>query len=485
MNLDDTFATTARRQASHCALVCDQSGRAMTYQQLDDAIQDASETLRAAGVGAGDCVGLHYRSGVEYIVYNYAIWRCGGCVVPIPVELAEDEKRDVVKQIAMSFVIAPRRAARFAEPFLRAEARALSADAVVLPVRSPREHPDGFRRLNSAFVRFTSGTTGASKGVVLSHESIRERIAAANEVLCVGPDDRVLWVLSMSYHFTVSIVGYLSLGATIVLPANGFAPAMIEAIQRHRATFLYASPMHFALLADSAQAAVTTSLRMAISTTASLERHVAAKFHRTFGLPVAQALGIIEVGLPCINLEGAGEDPDAVGRVLPAYRVRMEDAGLGPDLQQVLFAGPGMLDAYYDPWQTRDQILHDGWFRTGDVGRLNADGRLVLIGRCKDVINVMGMKVFPREIEAVLLSHPQVEAASVQARPDRRLGEAPCALVVRTSDANGDADADGLADELRRLCQARLASYKTPETIQFVTTLPRTPSGKILHRNPS
>ena len=121
-----------------------------------------------------------------------------------------------------------------------------------MPIRSPCSRPAEFDRLHAAFIRFTSGTTGTSKGVVLSHETIRDRIEAANEALAIGPEDRVLWLLSMAYHFTVSIVSYLTFGATIVLPANHFAAAVVAACRRHQATLIYASPTHWALLADYA-----------------------------------------------------------------------------------------------------------------------------------------------------------------------------------------------------------------------------------------
>ncbi len=477
-NMDDSFRQTARRQPEHPALLGRGADDAITYRALDEAIQTASEKLAAAGMQPGHCVGLHLPSSAHYIVWNYAIWRSGGCVVPIPVELAAGEKSHLCRQMALDGIISPRSTAAFAEPLRLAAAVDLDQGTAFIPIHSPREHPAGFHALNAAFIRFTSGTTGSSKGVVLSHRTIDERIHAANEVLRIGPADRVVWVLSMSYHFTVSIVGYLTFGATIVLPANHFAVAITESIQRHQATLLYASPMHFALLADSAAAVPLSSLRLAISTTSSLDTRIAEAFGQRCGLPISQALGIIEVGLPCINVDCAAASDGSVGRVLPAYELRLEDIGLGQEMREVLFRGPGFLDAYYDPWRTRDQILVDGWFRTGDVGRLDSAERLVLCGRSKEVINVMGMKFFPQEVEQVLSSHPRVQMASVFARPDERWGETAHARVVVT---NGASHAE-LADELRHYCRQRLASYKVPERIELVASLPRTASGKVLHR---
>jgi long-chain acyl-CoA synthetase len=458
MNLYDLFHETARRQPEHPAILGPSQDTALTYSGLDEAIRAAASRLRKAGVQPGDCVGLHHPSGSPYIVLTYAAWQCGACVVPVATELAAEEKREICREISLDYILSSPGTAAFAEPF--------------------RLRPAGYDRVQAAFIRFTSGTTGTSKGVVLSHATIHDRIQAANDALAIGPADRVLWLLSMAYHFTVSIVSYLSFGATIVLPSNHFAAAVAAAMARHRTTLLYASPAHCALLADYAEGPPLPGLRLAISTTTSLDRDVARRFLHRYGQPVAQALGIIEVGLPCINLDFAAEKNNSVGRVLPAYELQLKDIGLGRGLGEVLFRGKGFLDAYYQPWRSQDQIMPDGWFHTGDIGQLDADGCLFLRGRSKDVISVMGMKFFPQEVETVLASHPAVAEVVVFARRHPRLGETPCARVVPSPSA----DQDGLEADLRQWCAQRLASYKVPERVELVDSLPRTASGKLLHR---
>jgi long-chain acyl-CoA synthetase len=394
LNLYDRFHQTARRQPDCPAILGPQVDAVVSYRALDEAMQTVSDRLRAVGVGPGDCVGLHYASSMEYIICTYAIWRCGGCVVPLPTELTGHETAEVCRCIALDYAITSQHTAGNLAPFHAAQPSELFPNALVAPLRAQRQHPSGFEAIHSAFIRFTSGTTGVSKGVVLSHESIAERIRAANDVLSLGPHDRVLWVLSMSYHFTVSIVAYLSLGAAIVFPQNHFAAAVVQALARRRSTLLYASPVHFALLADYPQGGPLPQLRLAISSTSALDNSVAARFCDRYGLAISQALGIIEIGLPCINVQPTPERATSVGKVSPAYRLRMEDLGLGPDLREILLSGPGFLDAYYHPFGTRAEIMPDGWFRTGDVGFLDEEGYLFLKGRSKEVINVMGMKFF-------------------------------------------------------------------------------------------
>jgi long-chain acyl-CoA synthetase len=488
MNLYDTFRATSRRQPDAPALVGPHLGNGLCYRQLAEAIDATADRLHVAGLRPGDCVGLHCPSGVDYIILTYAVWRSGGCVVPFPVELADREKQEICRTIALTRVITGPDRTAFLDPFRRGAAthslstlhsrRGVEGVAYsVVPVAASREHPAGFNPLASAFIRFTSGTTGSAKGVVLSHETIRDRIAAANDVLHIGPDDRVLWLLSMSYHFAVSIVAYLSYGAAVVLPADHFARAVQDAAGRYGATLIYASPSHYGWLTEADGGELPPTLRLAVSTTTALERGAAEKFRQRYGVPLTQALGIIEIGLPFINVEFAADRPEAVGRVVPAYRLRLEESTSGTPFKEVLLNGKGFLDAYYEPWRPRAEIMPDGWFRTGDVGEMDADGCLFLRGRTKDVISVLGAKFFPQEVEAVLLSHPAVAAACVLARPDARLGEVPYARVVARDPAAPPTEAD-----LLRYCRRRLAAFKVPQRIELTHDLPRTASGKVLHR---
>jgi long-chain acyl-CoA synthetase len=474
MNLYHLLADTAQRQPRHPAVLSPESRDCRTYAQLHDAILTLGDVLRRAGLRPGDCVGLHYPSGADYIALTYAVWKTGGCAVPVPVELTPPEKQQLSRDIALDFVISQPQSASFAAS--RGTAIELSPRAVLVPTARRRDHPPGFHDTGAAFIRFTSGTTGDSRGVVLSHESVHERIRAAQDVLGIAPEDRVLWLLSMSYHFTVSIVAYLSYGATVVLTAGGFAREMLHAARSHAATVIYGSPVHYGRMAEAGEPASLASLRLAISTATGLARETAERFHRRFGLPVTQALGIIEIGLPAINLDFAADRPEAVGRVLPAYRLRMVDVGLGEGLKEIQFSGPGFLDAYYEPWRPRSAILADGWFRTGDVGELDDDGCLFIRGRTGEVINVAGMKFFPQEVESVLASHPGVKEACVLSDVDPRFGELPRALVVAPPAQRPS------VRELIEHCKRSLSPFKIPTRIDFVDSLDRTASGKVLHR---
>ncbi len=326
--------------------------------------------------------------------------------------------------------------------------------------------------LNLAFIRFTSGTTNARKGVALTHETIRARVTTANKALRIGPDDVVVWSLPMAHHFLITIILYLSEGATIVLARHVLVKPYLEAVNRWHGTVLYAAPFHFALLARDDSGARLDSVRLAVSTTCALPQAVAEEFQRRFGCPLLPALGIIELGLVSLNTDDPLGRWNSVGRPLADHKVRI----LAPDENgcgEVAVHGPGFFDAYVAPWIARERIAPDGWFTTGDIGRLDADGFLYLISRQNAVINLAGRKVFPEEIEAVLNRHPHVRESRVFGRAHPHLGEVIEAELVL-------AEPGAPLDSVRQFCRAHLAAYKIPTRLHVVADLPRTPvTGKI------
>lgn len=319
-----------------------------------------------------------------------------------------------------------------------------------------------------------------AKGVVLSHETIFDRVHAANSGMQLSSEDRVVWLLSMAYHFAVSIVAYLTFGATIILHkrAIDLGRGHVEDAADQRGTVIYGGPSHYELMARDRSGRQLKDLRLAISTATALSANTAQAFHERFGIPLTQAYGIIEIGLPCINLRHAGEKLDTVGQPLPDFEVRLVDRGGVGGMSSICFRGKGILDAYYDPWQPRSEIMQDGWFHTGDLGELDTDGSLYIRGRASDMINVGGMKFFPCEVEDVLTSHPAISEAVVFAVPQGNAREFACAKVVPCADARVVPS----PVELRQFCAKRLAHFKVPQVVEFVASLDRTASGKIVRR---
>jgi long-chain acyl-CoA synthetase len=447
----------------------------ITYDQLIVSAELVAETLRTNGVGRLHRVGLLCDDSIDYIITSLAILSLSAAIVPVSPEQTSEEIETVIERIDVDFLVAePRlRQGGYSDPLL---SKGFIEKEFMIVKRTVTERPKAeYYRINPAFIRFSSGTTGMSKGVVLSHEAILDRTDAADRGLRITPGDTVLWVLSMSFHFVVTILLFLRRGATIVLCGRRFPETLIEGIAKHKGTFIYASPFHYNLLSrtDALTKDALKSVRLAVSTAMKLPEDIAGDFFTKFGFELTEAYGIIEVGLPFVRLSGGRDKRGSVGKPLPDYQIQLDrkDAG-GVGLIRI--KGKGMLDAYYSPWQGRDDILVDGWFTTGDLGRIDGDGFLFIVGREKDVINFIGMKVFAQEVEAVLNQHPQVKESLVYGASHAVYGQLPMAKIV-LREGTGRLE----VNDLRRYCYEHLAQYKVPKDYEFVDQLTKTASGKI------
>ena len=474
MNIVDQIAMRAALERP--ALMAD--GLVVTFGELVVRVKKVAAWLKQRAEFGGEGVprvGLACASGVDYIILALAILQAGGCLVPVAEELTEAERAELIDRTGLSALLLGSRETWRREESICGEE---STGARWLPLKKRKiAHEAEFCALDPAFIRFSSGTTGRSKGVVLSHRKLEERIVAANAALGIGPDDRVLWMLPMAHHFAVSIVLYLYHGACTVIGNSHLAADVLEIACATRATVIYGAPFHHSLLAADPGVYAWPDLRLAVSTAAPLTAAVAERFFKRFGKPLVQGLGIIEIGLPLLNTDGAGDAPTAVGRPLPAFRVELRnDQGMpvGPGgTGELWIRGPGMFDAYISPWQPVDEVCADGWFPTGDLATIDAAGRVSICGRKKSVLNVNGMKVFPEEVETVLEGHPAVSRCRVFGIDHAVLGTLPAAEVVFR------AGEDATGKELAAWCGKSLSPYKVPVRFKRVETLEFTASGKI------
>lgn len=476
MNLYTLLQQSAHNYPEKTAIV--DGEKRISYRELLNEVQRLAKELQAIGVKEKDKIGILFPNSSFYIALTYAIWACGACVVPISVDLAENEVQAIIKSIDLDEVISCKSLSLQGENASRSVSFSCDNSFFYSFIRTTgHEHDD----LNMAFLRFTSGTTSNCKGVVLCHETVHERITAANKALKIGPADTIIWLLSMAHHFTVSIVLYLSRGATIIICKNHLAKAILEITNREKGTIIYATPFHCKLLAEDTSTLYLPSVRLAISTAMVLTPEIAKKFYSRFSLPLTQAYGLIEIGLPCINLDDSVTKIDSVGKVLPDYKIKLIDPN-NPEVEnikegEILIKGPGTLDAYYLPWTPRQLIMNDGWFATGDLGHFDEDGSLFITGRTKDLINIAGMKFFPHEVERVLDNHNLVRESYVYPVWHNGVGEVLHAMVVLHEEIQNDQGE--IVNNLLDYSRKYLAAYKVPRKIELVRQLPKTFSGKL------
>jgi len=472
------IVTSIKNETSGClekAAVID-GNRKFSYSKLFDAVNSAAAELRSLGIRPAHRVAFLCGDSIDYIVVSLAVLSLQAVIVPISASLSLDEIEPVLERIDINFLIFDK-AVYFRDKSDRIFSNSFFEKDFFLYHREAKEElPKDYYELNPAFIRFSSGTTGASKGVLLSHEAIVDRTDAADKALKITSGDVVIWVLSMSFHFVVTILLFLRRGATIVLCGGLFPESLIEGLASQKGTFIYASPFHYHILTKSNMFApeLFKNIRLAISTAIKLPDYVARNFYEKFGLELIEAYGIIEVGLPFIN---SSQDPakrGSVGKILPDYEVKI----VNPDkngVGEVYIKGKGMFDAYFSPWLRKCDLISDGWFKTGDLGRLDSEGFLYIAGREKNVINFTGMKIFPYEVESVLNQHPDIKESLVYGTLHPQYGELPCAKIVLRDDIKTDFD----INEIRKFCYNNLSLYKVPKEFNIVSRLDKTASGKL------
>ncbi len=466
---------TAAQQWPQNTAVNDEYGK-ISFHELFIEAEELRKQLVGLGIREGMGIGVMAANGRNFIIGIFAAVGTGAAVMPMSPQLKRAEIDDILQDAKLHAVIDDRTASQ-----------PLDTVETVIPMKTGAFR-FGFTGVDAAvafaafvkepaFIRFTSGTTGKSKGVIVSHQSVLDRIDAANKGLELGPGDTVIWILPMAYHFMVSVILYVRFGAAIAVAKDFMAKNIIEITNKHQGTLLYASPVQIRLLAHDAGAAQMPSLKKVISTSAAIGLDVCKVFKERFKLDVSQAYGIIEIGLPVLNYTKSAQHPEAVGCALPGYTVDILDENNNPlpngSIGNLGIKGPGMFDAYLLPPTLSKDVLQNGYFLTADYASKTADGLINVEGRSKSVIHISGLKVFPEEVEAVLELIPEIKQARISSSPHPLLGQIIEAEVVLNPGVKID------VEDVLTYCKKRLSAFKAPQRLKVVEFLPMTGSGKL------
>lgn len=462
----------ANQQWPDRSAVYDEYGQ-LTFSELFQEAEYLKNELLQRGVGKGMAVGVMARNGRNFITAIFAVVGTGATVMPMSHQLKTAEVEQILKEAGLHFVLDD----------LNGVQPIASTDIISMNIHSFRFAKTTNENLfaphveNPAFMRFTSGTTGRAKGVIISHQSAIERIEAANKLLQLGPDDCVIWVLPIAYHFVVSILLYVRFGTAIAIAKDFLPQNIVDITNQYKGTLLYASPMQIRLLSRITESVEMKSLKAVISTSAAISMDVCQQFQEKYKIPVSQAYGIIEIGLPIINYRKSAEHPEAVGYALPDYTVEVLDENfeiLPPgEIGNLAIKGPGMFDAYLQPALKREQVVQNGFFLTADYATKAEDGLIKVEGRQLSMINVSGNKVFPEEVEGILEAIPEIKQARISGVPHPLMGQIVQADIVLNEGATVD------IEDVLTYCRKRLSTYKIPQKVIIVDALPMTGSGKI------
>ena len=453
--------------------VCD-GRQLLTNAALLGRVRAASRHLRDFGIGPGDVVALKLRNRVEFVVVLFACWRLGAAVTPVNPTLTESEAVRQLEDSGARLLVVQHDAA---------VAGAITTLAVGdLYTQSSRSDPTPHLDPSElALLIYTSGTTGVPKGVMLDHANIEAMAEMGRQALQITPADRCLLILPL-FHvngIVVSVLMPLLAGASVVI-ADRFDPrTFFGIVESARPTYFSAVPTIYTMLAALPEdmAPDTSSVRFAICGAAPASAQLLARFEARYGFPLIEGYGLSEgTCASTINPIAGPRRAGTVGIAFPGQQIRIIDAGgrevaAGVD-GEVTIAGPNIMRGYLGRPDDTARVIMDGWLHTGDIGHLDIDGYLTIVGRAKDMIIRGGENIYPREIEDVLTGDPAVLEAAVIGVPDDKWGEVVAAYVQPRDGHTINLDA------LRALCARELAGYKRPSTITVVDAIPKNAVGK-------
>jgi acyl-CoA synthetase (AMP-forming)/AMP-acid ligase II len=479
----------AERLGERPALIDADGARTITYGALPGLIGRMAAGIARLGLGKGDVLALMAPNVPEFVVAFHAAATLGAIITPVNPTLTPDEARRQLADSGARLVVTLAElvpAASAAAAGTRVE-RVIALDDPIVQ----GDHEIGQVAVDPArdlvALPYSSGTTGFAKGVMLTHRNLVANVVQVEWVFGVGESDTIAAVLPFFhiYGLTVNMNLALARGVTVVTMRRFELDAFLGAVERHRVTRAFLVPP--ILLALAKHPAVdrhdTSSLRVIVSGAAPLDGDLARACGARIGCDVYQGYGLTEAS-PVTHLPPDGPDaashPGTVGPALPGTECRAVDPVTRAPLPdgsdgEIAVRGPQVMAGYLeDEEATAAAIDAEGWLYTGDLGHIDADGRLHLVDRLKELIKVRGFQVAPAELEALLVSHPAVADAAVIPVTDRRGNEAPKALVVLRAPAE--------TAELQRFVAERVAPHKRLRRVEVVDAVPRTPSGKILRR---
>jgi long-chain acyl-CoA synthetase len=489
-NLATILIETAKRNGDKTAFKLDDVE--LNYSMLDEGSARIAGLLKSKGLEPGDRVGLMMPNVPYFPVIYFGILRAGAVVVPMNVLLKKREVGFYLEDPGAKFLFAW---GDFAEP---AEAGAEQAGAEVILVK-----PGEFEKLladqepdrdmadtdaqDTAVILYTSGTTGKPKGAELTHSNLSKNSKGVSEKLGeMSGEDVLLGALPLFHSFgqTCTMNSAVSVGATVTMLPRFDPDKALEIIERDKVTLFQGVPtMYNAMLhSKSCDSADCSSLRICMSGGAAMPAELMRAFEEKFDCMILEGYGLSETSpVASFNHPDKERKPGSIGTPIEGVEMQVWDDD-GKEVPQgevgeIVIRGHNIMKGYWNREDAnKEAITEDGWFRTGDMAKMDEDGYFFIVDRKKDLIIRGGYNVYPREIEEVLYEHPAIQEAAVIGVPHDELGEEVGAAVVLKEGESLE------ADELKSYVKEQVAAYKYPRKVWFVDELPKGPTGKILKR---
>jgi long-chain acyl-CoA synthetase len=488
-NLAQNLLDTAGQEGDRTALRMDEES--LTYSEFRDAAFRVAAGLRSRGVAPGDRVGMVLPNVLSFPIVFYGALLAGAVVVPMNPLLKAREVEYYLADSGARLVVAAETSAR---PVAEAAA-SVGIDAVTVGVTLPEElmavgadltAPVGRAGDDTAVILYTSGTTGQPKGAELTHAGLGSNARTTEDTLLEAtPDDVIMGCLPLFHVFglTCSLNAGVLAGACLTLIPRFDGSKALSVIERDSVTVFEGVPTMFSAMlhAPDRDSVDVSTLRLCVSGGSAMPVEVMRSFEETFGCIVLEGYGLSETSpVASFNHPHAERKPGSIGTPIRGVEQRLvdDDGKDVPDgeVGEIAIRGENVMKGYWQRPEDTAKAIPDGWFRTGDLARVDEDGYFFIVDRKKEMIIRGGYNVYPREIEEALYEHPAVaEVACIGIKhPD--LGEEVAAAVALKPGATAE------VDELREFAKARVAAYKYPRHVWLVDALPKGPTGKILRR---
>lgn len=475
------------------AIICGNSK--ISYREFHEKSRTLANFLISIGLKKGDRVGIVLQKTPEVIISFLGVACAGGIVFPVDYNQTQENIEYLLKQTNPTMMIVD---GQFQHLIPHFEGHCSENKIIVTGQEMTNKHlswedvfakpslnaPDvSIRDEDVVYLNFTSGTTGFPKGAITTHANIYWNTLSAIESLGLTEEDIHVCMFPVFSHPHELFARSLYLGGTAVLIEGIYPKTVAAAISDHRVTCMMAVASIYDTLARLPLSAPFDLSSLRIPESGGMFTHptLEEKFRERFGVSIIPVWGSTETsGIALVSPVSGERRSGSMGKPSPYYDVKVvgeEGRELPPDqVGEMVIKGPGVCSGYYNQPAETEMYMKDGWYCTSDMVKKDRDGYYYFASRKTGMMKVAGVKVFPLEIEGVLLNHPLIEEAAVFKIQDRLRGEVPKAVIVVK---------DGFElgkEEVQKYCEEKMSRIKVPSVIEFRTKLPKTPGGKILYR---
>lgn len=502
-NLPELLSLSAQRYPHRIAMVFGQ--KRISYKTLDELTSHIASGFIDIGINKQDKVALFLDNCPEFVIGYFSILKAGAVIVPINYMFKIEEAKFILQDSGAVCIITSRAYVDMAEELrLRVDSlkyiitTAKAKDEVMDFNRIKKDDMEILNRISVdpndlAVILYTSGTTGYPKGTMLSHYNLISNTLDCAGAIKVTHKDTLICILPLFHSFaaTVCMNLPLSIGAKIVI-MKSVRPfkRVIRAIRRNRVSIFVGIPSIYNILKDIKLPKILSTpiiklfnpIRICISGAAALPIDTFKGFEKKFRIPLLEGYGLTEASPvvtlnPLKGIRKAGSIGISLSRNIELRIVDDKNNNLGTEqVGELLVKGPNVMQGYYRKEEAGLEVLKNEWLYTGDMAKIDQEGYVYIVGRKKEMVNVRGLNVYPREIEEVLYQNPKIKEVAVIGIPDIHKGEVPKGFVVLKEGEVAN------EHEIIQYLRERLAPYKIPRYIEFRTSLPKNTTGKILKR---